>query len=142
MKLQNDEKYIEIRMDSYEFPYDENSIYEDNNWLNVAVAWEDEVVIENAVSPCLTCMELQDLCKGLSGALVGRAYTSSFIEPDLTIQAIPNGNHIAMEITYAKPGHNRFVMKSDVTKAQLDEMVSDVHDMCLSFPIRTKKRYS
>ena len=55
MKLQNNEKRMEIRIDSYEFPYDENSIYEDNNWLNVALEWEDEVVIENAISPCLTC---------------------------------------------------------------------------------------
>lgn len=142
MKLQNDEKHIEISIDSYEFPYDENSIYEDNNWLNVAVAWEDEVVIENAISPCLTCMELQDLCRGLSGALIGSAYTSAFSEPDLTIKAIPRDAHIAMEITYAKPGHQRFAIHSDVSKTELDEMISDVHEMCRRFPIRQKKLWN
>ena len=142
MKLQNNEKRMEIRIDSYEFPYDENSIYEDNNWLNVALEWEDEVVIENAISPCLTCMELQELCSGLSGALLGQPYISSFIEPDLTVRVKPHGERITVEITYAKPGHNRFAIQSDITKAQLDEMVSDVHEMCCRFPIRKKKLWN
>lgn len=142
MKLQNEEKRIEIRIDSYEFPYDENSIYDDNNWLNVAVEWEDEVLVEQAVSPCLTCHELKDLCAGLSGALVGRPYTSAFIEPDLTVSAQPHADLITMEITYAKPGHQRFALRTEINREQLDQMVSDVHGMCTQFPIRKKKRWN
>lgn len=138
MKLQNDEKRIEIRIDSYEFPYDENSIYDDNNWLNVEVEWEDDVLLENAISPCLTCMELADLCTGLGGVLLGKPYTSAFTEPDLTITAKPLQERVMMEITYAKPGHHRFFISAEITKAQLDEMISDVHDMCRQFTIRKK----
>lgn len=136
MKLIQDDKRFELRIDSYEFPFDENGLDEDNNWLNVAVEWEDEVLVENAVSPCLLTSELADLIKGLGSVLLGENYQSAFLEPDLEIAAASMRDQVEMKISYAKKGRSRFYMEALITKAKLDELISELHEMALRFPVR------
>lgn len=139
MKLKNEEKSIEITIDSYEFPYHETNDFHDNNWLNVKAVCEDEVMVDDGISACLFTMELQELKEGLSKALVGKPYSSDYTEPDLEIEVIPKQETIFMRIAFALPNRYIFEVESDITKAQLDEMISDVSAMIKAFPIREKK---
>ena len=139
MKLIQQDKRFELSIDSYEFPFDENGFAEDNNWLNVVVEWEDEVLCEQAMSPCLSTSELQELCKGLGRVLLQDTYTSSFAEPDLTVQGQPLGDNVQIQVSYAKKGRSRFYMDAIITKEELDHIVSDLHEMCKQFPTRSRK---
>lgn len=136
MKLTDGIKRIEFRIDSYEFPYDQHSIYEDNNWLNVYVEWEDDVLMENGVSPCLLTSELKQLCDGCSKALIGQPYQSSFLEPNLNMAITPKEDLFYVKLSFAMPGRNRFEVACTVTKAIIDEFVSDLHAQCILFPER------
>lgn len=140
MKLIQGDKRIEITIDSYEFPYDEHGFYEDNNWLNVAVEWEDEVLQEKAVSPCLLSDELEQLYQGLGNVLLGKDYEASFIEPDLTLCAKWENQELHMHVSYAKKGRSRFYIDAVITLAQLDEMISDLHAQYCRFPKRAQVR--
>ncbi len=139
MKLIQADKRFELHIDSYEFPYDENGANEDNNWLNVAVEWEDEVLVENAVSPCLLTSELEDLIRGLGKVLLNECYQSAFLEPDLEVSAMPVQEQVQLAISYAKKGRSRFYMDALISKQELDEIISDLHEMSMRFPQRKAK---
>lgn len=139
MKLENDEKRIEITIDSYEFPYHETNDVYDNNWLNVKAVCEDEVLVDEGIDPCLLTDELRELRDGLSHALMQKEYVSSFIEPTLHIEAKPQGEQIWIRISFALPNRNVFEVESIISKSQLDEMVSDVSEMVNAFPKREKR---
>lgn len=136
MKLTYGAYRMELQIDSYEFPYYEHNTYEDNNWLNVRVQWEDDVIMEEGISPSMTTKELQDLYQGLSKALAGNCYASSFQEPDLSIVVEPKDTKIRFYMAYTKPGRTTLSIDALITKAQLDAMISDVHAMCIAFPQR------
>lgn len=139
MKLANDEKSIEISIDSYEFPYHETNNDYDNNWLNVKAVCEDEVLVEEGIEPCLLTSELQSLLKGLSKALVDVPYTSAFTEPGFVVTAVPKGDVVDMMISFYLPNRYAFEVSSTITKRELDAMVSDVKAMCEAFPVREKR---
>lgn len=136
MKLVLGEKQLELTIDSYEFPYYQYNTYEDNNWLNVHVEWEDDVVREDGTTPCLTTSELNQLYEGLGKVLMGTDYHSDFLEPDLDIHLTCRQEQIQVEFTYTKPGRTPFHMEGAITKMQLDHMVSELHELCVSFPER------
>lgn len=136
MNITDGIKRISFHIDSYEFPYHEHNTYEDNNWLNVYVEWEDDVVMENGITPSLLTSELKQLWEGCSKALVGVSYKSNFLEPELHISLEPKEEVIQVICSYEKPGRTRFSVECTITKAVLDEYVSKLHEMCLSFPER------
>lgn len=140
MKLENDEKRIEIIIDSYEFPYHETNDDHDNNWLNVKAVYEDEVLVDECIEACLLTWELPKLRDGLSHALVGKAYTSSFMEEILKIEVTPAQEQSRMRICFAPAYRSSFEVEGIISKHELDAMVSDVGTMIKAFPIREKKR--
>lgn len=139
MKISNGEKSIEIRMDSYEFPFHETTTFHDNNWLNVKAICEDEVLVEEGVSACLLSQELVSMYDGLTQVLMGSSYQSDFIEHDLFIKANPNEKGFEVTISFHLPNAFVFEVNAFMTKKQFEEMVSDVKAMSECFPIRNTK---
>lgn len=136
MKLTYGAYQIELTIDSYEFPYDRYGDYHDNNWLNVHVRWEDDVIEEEGISSCLMTTELLELHKGLSQALLGTPYDSEFLEPDLEIHVHPKQEGIDVDIAYTRPGRNTLPFHAQITQDQLDRLISEVHELCIAFPER------
>lgn len=128
MKLKTQQKNIEIIMDSYEFPYDKDGQTEDNNWMNVKVICEDEIVKEEGISPCLLTWELTALIDSLQEYIDGKitSYTSDFIEPNLVIRLQPMEEDTACYISFLLPHHNDpFVFVKRMVKDELVEVVNN-----------------
>lgn len=140
MKIANDEKRMEIIIDSYEFPYHETNHDADNNWLNVKVICEDEVLVEEGIDSCLSTQELVDMRNGLSKALLDVPYESDFMEPSLYIKALPHEDVVDMMISFHLPNRYVFAVFTTISKQELDAMVSELSSLCKAFPIRKKKR--
>lgn len=139
MKLINEQKNIEIIMESYEFPYDKDGQIEDNNWINVKVIWEDEVIKQEGITPCLLTWELTDLIQSLSDYCVSKtsSYASEFLEPNLVVRVQPLEEDIAFYMSFLFPNHNEpFIFVKRMKKEELLSFIDDLKKQSKNFPKR------
>lgn len=138
MKFENGEYSLEISIDSYEFPYHETNDFYDNNWLNVRIVCEDDVLEESIVEPCLLSSELADLGQGLSKVLLYQDYIADFLEPILEMQFIWKQEHLHVLIV-AHLANRDFKVEKQMNIKDIDALVSEVKQSVIIYGIREKK---
>lgn len=139
MILINGNKNIEIQIDSYEFPYDQQAQAYDNNWLNIKVIWEDEVMRQEGIDPCMTTQEFKQMILDLQDVVQSKteAYTSSFTEPNLSIKVRPYEHGFAFYLSFLKKNLNDpFVFVKQMEKDELELLIQDFKKQMELFPIR------
>ena len=88
--------------ESQECPYAEKGMKDDNNWLNVKVFWEDEVVRKEGIVPCLLTEELKEITEDIEDFLTNgeESYASDLREKNLVIKMKTYQEDIAFYISF------------------------------------------
>lgn len=139
MEIVQGEKRIEVNIDSYEFPYDEKGMKDDNNWLNVKVFWEDEVVRKEGIVPCLLTEELKEITEGIEDFLTNgeESYASDLREKNLVIKMKMYQEDIAFYISFLFKNENEpYVLVKQMKKEEITEILHDLKQQMYKFPIR------
>lgn len=132
-------KQLEIVIDSYEFPYDKKGLKKDNNWLNIKVIWEDEIVRIEGVVPCLTTMELMRLIEEMETFIQDQEdyYESHFLEPNFKIKLKKCDGTYALYCSFLFKNENEpYVLVKQMMVDELQEMIQEFKMMSEKFPIR------
>ncbi|MCI8272062.1 MAG: hypothetical protein HFG16_07110 [Erysipelotrichaceae bacterium] len=139
MEIVQGEKRIEVNIDSYEFPYDEKGMKDDNNWLNVKVFWEDEVVRKEGIVPCLLTEELKEITEDIEDFLTNgeESYASDLREKNLVIKMKTYQEDIAFYISFLFKNENEpYVLVKQMKKEEITEILHDLKQQMYKFPIR------
>lgn len=139
MKIENGNKNFELCIDSYEFPFDKKAMVEDNNWLNIKLVWEDDVLLQEGIVPCLTTYEVNALLDGMHSVLnqTKQDYESKFMEPNLNIRIRQHEGAFAFYMSFLMKHHNDpFVFVKYMEYDELHAFIMDLESQMKKFSVR------